>query len=96
MERFLDSSRFKIKRVLGRGVVDSWDPPQRGLGVTGKSSTPQEKFLVSSSVISFALFNSYIYFEQFTLLELDLYLVTLGCKPKLEIVVARHRAFFCY
>ena len=88
MERFLDSSRLKIKRVLDRGAVDSWNPPQRGLGVTSKSSTPQEKLLVSSSVISFALFNSCIYFEQFTLLELELYLVTLGCKPKLEIVVA--------
>ena len=88
MEWFLDSSYLKIKRVLDRGAIDSWNPPQRGSGVTGKSSKPREKLLVSSSVISFALFNSCIYFEQFTLLELELYLVTLGCKPKLEIVVA--------
>ena len=80
MERFLDSSRLKIKRVLDRGAVDSWNPPQRGLGVTGKSSTPWDKF-VSSLVTSLTHFNSYFYFEQFTLLELDLYLVTLGCKP---------------
>ena len=88
MVRFLDSSRLKIKRVLDRGVVDFLNPPQCGLVVTGKSSTPQEKFRVSSSVISLALFNHCIYFEQFTLLELELYLVILGCKPKLEIVVA--------
>ena len=56
--------------------------------MTGKSSTPQEKVLVSSSVTSLAHFDYCIYFELFTLLELDLYLVTLGCKPKLEIVVA--------
>ena len=88
MERFFDSSRLKITRFLNRGVVDSLNPPQRGLGVTSKSSTPREKFLVSSSVNSFALFISCIYLEQFTLLELDLYLAILGCKLKLEIVVA--------
>ena len=71
MERFFDSSWLKIKRFLDRGAVDSWNPPQRGLGVTGKSSTPREKFLVSSSVISFAHFTSCIYFELFTLLEFD-------------------------
>ena len=88
MERFFDSSWLKIKSFLDRGAVDSLNPPQHGLGVTGKSSTPREKFLVSSSVISLALFNSCIYFEQFTSLELDLYLAILDCKPKLEIVVA--------
>jgi hypothetical protein len=31
--------------VLDRGAVDSWNPPQRGLGVTGKSSTPRDKFV---------------------------------------------------
>ena len=87
MEQFFDSSRLKIKRFLDRGAVDSWNPPQRGLGVTGKSSTPREKVLVSSSVTSLAHFDYYIYFEQFTLLELELYLVILGCKPKLDIVV---------
>ena len=97
MEQFLDSSRLKIKRVLDRGVVDSWNPPQRGLGVTGKSSTPRKKILVSSSVISLAYLVYCIYFEQFTLLELVLYLVILGCKPKLEVVVVvRHRAFLFY
>ena len=88
MERFFDSSRLKIKRFLDEGAVDSWNPPQRGLGVTGKSSTPQEKVLVSSLVTSLAHFDYCFYFELFTLLELILYLVTLGCKPKLEIVVA--------
>ena len=88
MEWFFDSSRLKIKRFLDRGAVDSWNLPQRGLGVTGKSTTPREKFLVSSLVNSFALFNFSIYFEQFTSLELDLYLAILDCKPKLEIVVA--------
>ena len=88
MEWFFDSSKLKIKRFLDRGVVDSWNPPQRELRVTGKSSTPLEKFLVSISVNSFALFNSCIYFQQFISLELDLYLAILGCKPKLEIVVA--------
>ena len=87
MERFFDSSRLKIKRFLDRGAVDSWNPPQRGLGVTGKLSTPRKKVLVSSSVTSLAHFDYCIYFELLTLLELDLYLVTLGCKPKLEIVV---------
>ena len=94
MERFFDSSRLKIKRSLDRGAVDSLNPPQRGLGVTGKSSTPREKFLVSNSVISLALFNYCIYFEHFTLLELELYLAILGCKPK-EIVVACHRVLLC-
>ena len=81
MERFFDSSRLKIKRVLDRRAVDSWNPPQRGLGVTGKSSTPQEKSLVSNLVSSLAHFDYCFYFELFTLLELDLYLVTLGYKP---------------
>ena len=88
MERFFDSSRLKIKRSLDRGAVDSWNPSQRGLGVTGKSSTPRENFLVSTSVISFALYNSCIYFELFTSLELELYLAILDCKPNLELVVA--------
>ena len=88
MERFFDLSRLKIKRFLDKRVVNSWNPPQRGLGVTGKSSTPQEKSLVSNSVSSLAHFDYCFYFELFTLLELILYLVTLGCKPKLEIVVA--------
>ena len=72
MERFIDSSRLKIKKSLDRGAVDSLNPPQYGLGVTGKSSTPREKFLGSNSVFSLALFVSFIYFEHFTLLEFDL------------------------
>jgi len=36
---------------------------------------------VSSLVTSIAHFNTCFYFEQFTLLELDLSLVTLDCKP---------------
>ena len=70
MERFNDSSRLKIKRSIDRGAVDSLNPPQRELGVTGKSSTPQEKFLVSSSVISLLISILAIYFEHFTFLVL--------------------------
>ena len=81
MERFIDSSWLKIKGTLDRGVVDSLNPPQRGLGVTGKSSTPWEKNLVSSSVISLLISILAIYFEQFTFLILELPLVTLGYKP---------------
>jgi hypothetical protein len=33
------------QEFLNRGAVDSWNPPQRGLGVTGKSSTPRDKFM---------------------------------------------------
>jgi hypothetical protein len=33
------------QEVLDRGAVDSWNPPQRGLGVTSKSSTPRDKFV---------------------------------------------------
>jgi len=33
----------KIKRSLDIRVVDSLNPPQRGLEVTGKSSTPRKK-----------------------------------------------------
>ena len=81
MERFIDSSQLKIKGSLDRGAVDSLNPPQRGLGVTGKSSTPREKILVSSSVISLLISILAIYFEQFTFLVLELSLVILGCKP---------------
>ena len=81
MEQFLDSSRLKIKGSLDRGAVDSLNPPQHGLGVTGKSSTPQEKILVSNSVISLLISILAIYFEQFTFLVLELSLVILGCKP---------------
>ena len=81
MERFIVSSRLKIKGSLDRGAVDSLNPPQRELGVTDKSSTPQEKFLVSSSVISLLISILAIYFEHFTFLVLKLLLVTLGCKP---------------
>ena len=81
MERFIDSSRLKIKGSLDRGAVDSLNPPQLGLGVTGKSSIPREKVLVSSSVISLLISILAIYFEQFTFLVLELSLVTLDCKP---------------
>jgi hypothetical protein len=33
------------QEVLDRGAVDSWNPPQHGLEVTGKSSTPRDKFV---------------------------------------------------
>ena len=81
MERFIDSSRLKIKGSLDRGAVDSLNSSQRGLGVTGKSSIPREKVLVSSSVISLLISILAIYFEQFTFLVLALSLVILVCKP---------------
>jgi len=93
LERFIDSSRLKIKGRLDRGAVDSLNPPQRGLGVTGKSSTPREKFLVSSSIISLLNFISAIYFELFTFLEIELLLVTLGCKLSLVIGLVRYWSF---
>ena len=64
------------QEVLDRGAVDSWNPPQRGLGVTGKSSTPRDIFLCQARLL---LLLSFILV--FTLLELDSCLVTLGCKP---------------
>ena len=81
MERFFDSNQLKIKIVLDRGAVDSWNPPQRGLGVTGKSSTPRDKFLCQDWLLLLLSLILAFYFEQFTLLVLDLHLVTLGCKP---------------
>jgi hypothetical protein len=33
------------QEVLDREAVDSWNPPQHGLGVTSKSSTPRDKFV---------------------------------------------------
>ena len=53
---FCDNSRGKIEGI-GKIAISN-DPPQHGLGLTGKSSTPRENFLVSSSVISLAYFNS--------------------------------------
>ena len=44
--------------------------------------------LVSNSVIPLLISILVFTFEQFILLELELYLVTLDCKPKLELVVA--------
>ena len=86
------------QEVLDRGAVDSWNreaqdqevlcSPQRGLGVTGKSSTPRDKFVCQAWLPLLLTLIFVFYFEQFTLLELELSLVTLGCKPKLEFVVA--------
>ena len=42
------------QEILDRGAVDSWNPPQRGLGVTGKSSTPPDKFMLFLSLDGFA------------------------------------------
>ena len=88
MEQFLDSSQLKIKRFLDREAVDSWNPPQRGLGVTGKSSTPRDKIVCQARLFLLLISILIFTFELFTLLKLELYLVTLGCKTKLEIVVA--------
>ena len=41
----------------------------------------------------FALLLVAIYFEKFTLLELDSILVILGCKPTLDIGLGRSRIF---
>ena len=59
--------RFKPaqdQEVLDRGAVDSWNPPQRGLGVTGKSSISPDKllcqtrlFLLLISILVFTLSN---------------------------------------
>ena len=35
----------RSRGVLDRGAVETLNPPQRGLGVIGKLSTPREKFL---------------------------------------------------
>ena len=43
---------------------------------------------MSSSVIPLLILILVFTFEQVTLLELELLLVTLGCKPKLELVVS--------
>ena len=83
MERFIDSNQLKIKGSLDRGAVDSLNSPQRRLGVTSKSSIPREIVLVLSSVISLLILILAVYFEHFTFLELELPLVTLGCKPHL-------------
>ena len=73
-----------------RGAVDSLNPPQRGLGVTGKSSRSHDKFLSHARLLL-----CLIYFLQFTLsfifLEIKLILVTLGRKPLLVIGLARYR-----
>ena len=52
------------QEVLDRGVVDSWNPPQHGLGVTGKSLTPWDKLLCQArlfplliSILVFTLSN---------------------------------------
>ena len=84
MERFIDSSWLKIKGSLDRGAVDSLNSPQRRLGVTSKSSIPREIVLVLSSVISLLILILAVYFEHFTFLELELPLVTLGCKTSVR------------
>ena len=43
----LISFDLNIKRCLDREAIESLNPPQRGLGVTGKSSTPQENIGLS-------------------------------------------------
>jgi hypothetical protein len=48
----------RLRRVLDRGTVEALDPPQHGLGVTGKSSTPRKKFL-SRARLFLCSFNSY-------------------------------------
>ena len=76
------------QEVLDRGAVDSWNPPQRGLGVTGKSSTTRDKIVCQARLFLLLISILVFTFELFILLVLELYLVTLDCKPKLEIVVA--------
>jgi hypothetical protein len=43
------------QEVLDRGAVDSWNPPQRGFGVTGKSSTPRINLCVKLGYLSCSL-----------------------------------------
>ena len=84
MERFEVQAGSRSRGVLDRGAVETLNPPQRGLGVTGKSSTLRKKnsYLLCGDL--FALLLIVIYFEQFTLLDLEFILVILGCKPSLE------------
>ena len=69
------------------------NPPQHGFGVTGKSSTPRKKNSCLLCGDLFALLLIAIYFEQFTLLELEFILVILGCKPSLDIGFGRSKNF---
>ena len=62
MERLIDSRLLKTKRSLDRGVVDSLNPPQLGLGVTGKSLTPRENSCLKPIITLLNLFLA-IYFE---------------------------------
>ena len=45
LERFEVQAGSRSRGILDRGAVETLNPPQRGLGVTGKSSTPRKKFL---------------------------------------------------
>jgi hypothetical protein len=78
----------RSRRVLDRGVVEALNPPQHGLGVTGKSSTPREKFLSRARLFLYS-FNSCNLLEHFTILEFELLLVILG--TSLVIGVSRNR-----
>jgi hypothetical protein len=46
----------KSRVVLDTGAVGALSPPQHELGVTGKLSTPREKFLVTSLLYLFVHF----------------------------------------
>jgi hypothetical protein len=64
-------------------LIEEWwtlNPPQGGLGVTGKSSTPHDKIRLLCSVISYSISFQVLYLEH--LLSRDwIVFFTLGCKP---------------
>jgi hypothetical protein len=96
VEWFINSSRLKHQVYLDRGAVEALNPPQRGLGVTGKSSRPWDKFVSCVQLPLLLNFLLAIYFEQFTLLEIELYLITLGCKPSPSLELVEIGSPLCY
>jgi hypothetical protein len=47
----------RSRSVLDRGAVEALNPPQHGLGVTGKSSTPREKFLSRARLFLYSFYS---------------------------------------
>jgi hypothetical protein len=48
-------SRSRV--VIDRGVVEALSPPQHGLGVIGKSLTPQKKFLSHARLLLCSIYS---------------------------------------
>jgi hypothetical protein len=81
----------RSRGVLDRGEVEALNPPQCGLGVTGKSSTPWKNSCLVPGYF-FAHFILAIYFEHFSFVEIELLLITIGGKTPLVIGVSRNRS----